>query len=123
MASAHCAAEVRRRDGEASILLVGREPGPPAERPPPCTGDKRGGGRERDPRYERPPLSKEYMRGESKREDAFVHAADWYEQNDVEVLTGGSVMALDGGARTGTLQTKGEVEFARAVIATGARVN
>src|SRR2546425_757970 len=102
MASAHCAAEVRKRDREGSILLVGREPDPP---------------------YERPPLSKEYMRGESKREDAFVQSADWYEENNVELLTGASVMALDAEARTATLQTKDEVEFSKALIATGARVN
>ena len=102
MASAHCAAELRRREAEGSILLVGREPDPP---------------------YERPPLSKEYMRGESKREDAYVNGADWYEDNDVELLTGTSVMSLDLGARTATLQTKEEVGFSKAVIATGARVN
>ena len=102
MASAHCAAEVRRREAEGSILLVGRESDPP---------------------YERPPLSKEYMRGESKREDAYVNGADWYEDNDVELLTGASVMSLDLGARTATLQTKEVVGFSKAVIATGARVN
>jgi 3-phenylpropionate/trans-cinnamate dioxygenase ferredoxin reductase subunit len=102
MASAHCATEVRRRGDEGSILLVGREPDPP---------------------YERPPLSKEYMRGESKREDAYVNAADWYEDNDVELLSGASVMSVDVGARTARLQTKEEVEFSKAVFATGARVN
>jgi 3-phenylpropionate/trans-cinnamate dioxygenase ferredoxin reductase component len=102
MASAHCAAELRGREAEGSILLVGREPDPP---------------------YERPPLSKEYMRGESKREDAYVNGADWYEANDVELLTGASVMSLDVGTRTAKLQTKEEVEFSKAVIGTGARVN
>jgi 3-phenylpropionate/trans-cinnamate dioxygenase ferredoxin reductase component len=102
MASAHCAAELRRREAEESILLVGREPDPP---------------------YERPPLSKEYMRGESKREDAYVNGADWYEANDVELLTGASVMSLDLAGRTAKLQTKEVVGFTKAVIATGARVN
>jgi 3-phenylpropionate/trans-cinnamate dioxygenase ferredoxin reductase subunit len=102
MASAHCATEMRRRGDEGSILLVGREPDPP---------------------YERPPLSKEYMRGESKREDAYVNAADWYEDNDVELLSGASVMSVDVGARTARLQTKEEVEFSKALFATGARVN
>jgi 3-phenylpropionate/trans-cinnamate dioxygenase ferredoxin reductase component len=102
MASAHCAAEMRKRNGDASILVVGREPDPP---------------------YERPPLSKEYMRGESKREDAFVNGAEWYEENGVELLTGASVMSLDVGKRTAKLQTKEEVEFSKALIATGARVN
>ena len=102
MASAHCAAELRKREAEGSILLVGRESDPP---------------------YERPPLTKEYMRGESKREDAYVNGAEWYDDNDVELLTGTSVMSMDLAARTATLQTKEEVEFSKAVIATGARVN
>ncbi len=59
MASAHCAAELRRRGAEGSILLAGREPEPP---------------------YERPPLSKEYLRGEAAREDAYVNPSDWYER-------------------------------------------
>ena len=45
-------------------------------------------GASRTPPYERPPLSKEYLRGESAREDAFVNPPDWYEENDVELLTG-----------------------------------
>jgi 3-phenylpropionate/trans-cinnamate dioxygenase ferredoxin reductase component len=101
-AAAHCAAELRKRGADGSILLVGREPHPP---------------------YERPPLSKEYLRGESAEEDAYVHDAGWYEQNGVELLTGTSVMSLDPGARRAKLQTKEEVEFDRALIATGARVN
>ena len=48
---------------------------------------------------------------------------DWYEENGVELATGTSVMSLDAGARTAKLQTKEEVEFGRALIATGARVN
>ena len=65
MASAHCAAELRKRGADGSVLLVGREPEPP---------------------YERPPLSKEYLRGEASREDAHVNPASWYEENEVELL-------------------------------------
>jgi 3-phenylpropionate/trans-cinnamate dioxygenase ferredoxin reductase subunit len=101
-AAAYCAAELRKRGADGSILLVGREPHLP---------------------YERPPLSKEYLRGESGEEDALVHPADWYEENGVELLTETSVMSLDAGGRTAKLQTKEEVEFGRALIATGARVN
>jgi 3-phenylpropionate/trans-cinnamate dioxygenase ferredoxin reductase component len=102
MTSAHCAAELRKREAEGSILLVGRESDPP---------------------YERPPLTKDYMRGESKREDAYVNGAEWHDDNDVELLMGTSVMSMDLAARTATLQTKEKVEFGKAVIATGARVN
>src|SRR6266511_3160512 len=101
-AAGHCAAELRKRGADGSVLVVGREPDPP---------------------YERPPLSKEYLRGEAKREDAFVNAAGWDEENDVELLTGASVMSLDARARTAKLQTKEEVEFGKALLATGARVN
>jgi 3-phenylpropionate/trans-cinnamate dioxygenase ferredoxin reductase subunit len=101
-AAGHCASELRKRGADGSVLVVGREPDPP---------------------YERPPLSKEYVRGEAKREDTFVNAADWYEENGVELLTGASVMSLDATARTVKLQTREEVEFGKALIATGARVN
>jgi 3-phenylpropionate/trans-cinnamate dioxygenase ferredoxin reductase subunit len=102
MASAHCAAELRKRGAEGSILLVGREPEPP---------------------YERPPLSKEYLRGEAERADAHVNPASWYEENDVELRTGANVMSLDPEARTAKLQGGDEVAFGQALIATGAMVN
>ena len=101
MASAHCAAELRRRGADEKIALVGREPHPP---------------------YERPPLSKEYMRGESSVEDAYVHDEDWYADNDVELLASTNVMALDAGERVATLQTKEEIAFDKALVATGADV-
>jgi 3-phenylpropionate/trans-cinnamate dioxygenase ferredoxin reductase component len=102
LASAHCAAELRKRGADGSILLVGREPEPP---------------------YERPPLSKEYLRGEASREDAHVHSASWYEENDVELLTGRNVMSLNVESRTATLQGGEEVGFGKALLGTGAIVN
>src|SRR3954465_3787098 len=102
MAGGNCAAELRRAGADGSVMIVGREPDPP---------------------YERPPLSKEYLRGESAREDAYVHPLDWYEENDVELLAGKSVMSLDAAARTATLPGKEEVKFGKALVATGARVN
>jgi len=102
MASAHCASELRRRGAEGSILLAGREPEPP---------------------YERPPLSKEYMRGEASREDAYVNPPGWYEENGVELLTGVNAMSLDPVAHTAKLQGREEVAFGKALLATGAMVN
>jgi 3-phenylpropionate/trans-cinnamate dioxygenase ferredoxin reductase subunit len=102
LAAAQCAAELRRRGAEGSILLVGREPDPP---------------------HDRPPLSKEYLRGEGEREDFHVHDRSWYADNDVELLTGTSVMGLDTERRIAKLQGKREVEFDKALIATGAMVN
>jgi 3-phenylpropionate/trans-cinnamate dioxygenase ferredoxin reductase subunit len=102
MASAHCAAELRRRGAAGSILLVGREPEPP---------------------YERPPISKEYLRGDAGREDAYVNEPSWYEQNGVELLTGRNVLSLDAEARTAKIQGGEEVGFGKALLATGAMVN
>jgi 3-phenylpropionate/trans-cinnamate dioxygenase ferredoxin reductase component len=102
MASAHCAAELRRRGAEGSVLLVGREPEPP---------------------YERPPISKEYLRGEAGRTDAHVNPVSWYEENGVELSTARNVMSLDTEARTAKIQGGEEVAFGKALIATGAMVN
>ena len=102
MGSAYCAAELRRRGAEGSILLVGRE---------------------QDPPYERPPLSKDYLRGESKRDEALVQPREWYEENGVELLTGKSVMGLDAGERVAKVQGGEEVRFGKALLATGAMVN
>jgi 3-phenylpropionate/trans-cinnamate dioxygenase ferredoxin reductase subunit len=102
MASANCAAELRKRGAEGAIALVGREPDPP---------------------YERPPLSKEYVRGEAQRSDAYVHDEGWYEQNEVELLAGTNVMSLDPEGRTAKLQGGDELRFDKALIATGAVVN
>jgi 3-phenylpropionate/trans-cinnamate dioxygenase ferredoxin reductase subunit len=102
MASAHCATELRKRGADGDVLLVGREPEPP---------------------YERPPLSKEYMRGENERREAYVHEPDWYSENDVELVTGKNVMSLDTEARSVKIQGGDEVTFAKALIATGANVN
>ena len=88
MASAHCAARLRERGAEGDVLLVGREPEPP---------------------YERPPLSKEYLRASAERSDALVHAEGWYEENGVELRTRTNVMSLDAGERTAKLQGGEEV--------------
>lgn len=102
LASASCAAELRKRGAEGSVLLVGREPEPP---------------------YERPPVSKEYLRGEAERADAYVNPPSWYEENGVELLTGRNVMALDLENRTAKIQGEEEVAFGQALIGTGAMVN
>jgi 3-phenylpropionate/trans-cinnamate dioxygenase ferredoxin reductase subunit len=102
MASAHCAEELRKQGADGSILLVTREPEPP---------------------YERPPLSKEYLRGEAERPDAYVHEPSWYEENAVELMTGTNVLGLDLDARTAKVHKAGEVGFGNALLGTGARVN
>ncbi len=101
MAAANCARHLREGGGEGSILLVGREPEPP---------------------YNRPPLSKKYLTGDESREDTFFRPDDWWGENDIELLTRTSVMKLDTSERFATLSNKEEVEFGTALLATGANV-
>jgi 3-phenylpropionate/trans-cinnamate dioxygenase ferredoxin reductase subunit len=102
MAGASCASELRKRGAEGSILFVGREPEPP---------------------YERPPLSKEYLRGDAERADAYVNEPSWYEENSVELATGRNVMSIDAAAKTAKIQGGEEVAFGQALLATGSNVN
>ncbi|HKG37276.1 MAG TPA: FAD-dependent oxidoreductase [Solirubrobacterales bacterium] len=102
MAAGNCAARLRELGAEGEIMLVGREPEPP---------------------YERPPLSKEYLRGESERPEAYVNEPSWYEQNAIDLRVGTNVMSLDSAARTAKLQGGEEVAFGKALLATGAMVN
>ena len=55
--------------------------------------------------------------------DAVVNGADWYEENDVELLSGKSVMSLDAGERVAKIQGGEEVRFGKALLGTGAMVN
>jgi 3-phenylpropionate/trans-cinnamate dioxygenase ferredoxin reductase subunit len=101
LAAANCARWLREEGGDGSVLLVGREPDPP---------------------YNRPPLSKGYLRGEESREDALFRPNEWWDEQGIELLTRTSVMRLDAGERVATLSTKDEVEFDTALLATGANV-
>jgi 3-phenylpropionate/trans-cinnamate dioxygenase ferredoxin reductase subunit len=101
LAGVSCAEKLRELGFDGSVLLVGREPSAP---------------------YERPPCSKDLLRGETSAEDGLLHAAEWYAEHDVELLTRTSVMKLDTEARTASLSTKDTVGFDRALLATGANV-
>jgi 3-phenylpropionate/trans-cinnamate dioxygenase ferredoxin reductase subunit len=101
LASGNCARWLRKSGADGSILLVGREPDLP---------------------YDRPPLSKGYLQGRESRSDALFQDAAWYEQERIEVLARTSAMKLDLQQRTVKLSTKEEVGFGQALVATGANV-
>jgi 3-phenylpropionate/trans-cinnamate dioxygenase ferredoxin reductase subunit len=100
-AAASCAMRLRREGADGAILLIGREPDLP---------------------YDRPPCSKEYLRGSKTREQTLLHTAEEYAEQDIEVLTRVSAMKLDPGERTIKLSNKQEVSFDRALLASGANV-
>jgi 3-phenylpropionate/trans-cinnamate dioxygenase ferredoxin reductase subunit len=101
LASANCARWLREEGADGSILLVGREPDPP---------------------YNRPNCSKGYLRGEEQRSDALFRPDEWWGQQRIELLTRTSVTALDLATRTAKLSNKEEIEFGQALLATGANV-
>jgi 3-phenylpropionate/trans-cinnamate dioxygenase ferredoxin reductase component len=77
-------------------------------------------GDENEPPYERPPLSKAVLRGEAAPETTRVHDDGFYATNDIELLTGRSVEALD--LDTGRVRLDGDehLRFSAVVLATGA---
>src|SRR5689334_12595140 len=101
LASGNCARWLREEGAEGEILVVGREPNPP---------------------YNRPNCSKGYLRGEEQREDALFRPDEWWGEQNIELLHRTSVMSFDAQARTAKLSTKEEVEFDKALLATGANV-
>ncbi len=101
LASANCARWLRESGADGEILLVGREPDAP---------------------YNRPECSKGYLRGEEAREEPLFRPDEWWGEQQIEMLTRTSVMELDAQARTAQLSSKEEVSFGKALIATGANV-
>jgi 3-phenylpropionate/trans-cinnamate dioxygenase ferredoxin reductase subunit len=70
--------------------------------------------------YERPPLSKDYLRGESPREEARVHPDGFYAENDIELRTSTVVERLDVEAGEVVLSTGERLGWDRLLLATGA---
>jgi 3-phenylpropionate/trans-cinnamate dioxygenase ferredoxin reductase subunit len=102
LAAANCARWLREAGGQGEILLVGREP----DRP-----------------YNRPPLSKGYLQGKESREEALFRPDEWWDEQGIDVLTRTSVMKFDPDAGVATLSNKDEIRFENALLATGSNVN
>jgi 3-phenylpropionate/trans-cinnamate dioxygenase ferredoxin reductase subunit len=71
--------------------------------------------------YERPPLSKEYLRGEQEKDQLFVHAESWYQEQDVETRLGMRATAIELSERSVTLSDGDSLIFDSLLIATGGR--
>jgi 3-phenylpropionate/trans-cinnamate dioxygenase ferredoxin reductase subunit len=99
LAGAKAAQELRESGFDGEILLIGSEPDPP---------------------YERPPLSKDYLRGESERQKAFVHDETFYQQQQIELITGRTATALDPGANQIRLDDGRSVGYDKLLLTTGA---
>ncbi|MFG6199827.1 NAD(P)/FAD-dependent oxidoreductase [Nonomuraea sp. JJY05] len=100
LAAAKAAEAVRAEGFDGAIVLVGREPHLP---------------------YERPPLSKAYLQGGDERQKIFVHDAGWYHDHAVDLRTGVAVTEIDRTAHQVTLSDGERLHYDKLLLATGAR--
>ena len=95
------ARELREQGAEGTVLIVSRDPDPP---------------------YDRTAVSKGFLGGEKSREDVLLGGADWFSENNVELLTRTSAMKLDPEAHTVSLANKDVLKYGKLLLATGANV-
>jgi 3-phenylpropionate/trans-cinnamate dioxygenase ferredoxin reductase subunit len=95
------AAASLRQDGFAGrIVLIGDEPVSP---------------------YQRPPLSKSYLAGESGLDELWLRPETFYAKQEIDVLAGDTVTAIDRTVRRLRLASGSELRWDHLVLATGAR--
>ncbi len=99
LAGASAVNELREQGYDGDVTLVGAEHHTP---------------------YERPPLSKGLLLGTDEPDAPFVHAAGWYADHGVTLLTGDPVSALDVAGRTVTVGDR-PIAWDRLLLATGAQ--
>lgn len=96
-ASLSAARAYREAGGEASVTLLTAEAFAP---------------------YQRPPLTKEYLRGESARDDLWMQPEEWFEENGVELRRATVVRSVDRDRRV--VEAGGEeFPYDACVLATG----
>ena len=99
LAGVSAAEELRAQGHTGEITLVGAEPHRP---------------------YERPPLSKGLLLGSAAPDTVFVHPTHWYDEHDIELVTGAGVDEID--LDTGHVVLSGHRRpYDRLLLATGAR--
>ena len=99
-AAAQTAASLRQGGFAGKIKIVGDEPALP---------------------YQRPPLSKAYLKGELEQERLYFKNAEWYDAQNVDVLTNTTISSVDVKAKTVTIQPSKTLNFDHLVFATGSR--
>src|SRR3984893_7871737 len=82
------------------VILIGDEPVPP---------------------YQRPPLSKSYLAGDSGLEELWLRPESFYAKQEIDLVAGETVTAIDRTERRLRLASGGEVSWDHVVLATGAR--
>ena len=71
--------------------------------------------------YQRPPLSKSYLAGQSGVDDLWLRPAEFYAKQQIDLIYGDAVTAIDRGQRRLRLASGIELSWDHLVLATGAR--
>ena len=100
LASGQAAKQLRRKDPQGSITIVGEEAYVP---------------------YDRPPLSKEFLRREKAKEEVFFDPEEHFHEDDIDLVLGVEVQGINLTDKTATLDNGETVSFEKALIATGGR--
>ena len=96
-AGAALAAKLRMSGHEGPITMIGEEPHPP---------------------YQRPPLSKAYLLGEMEAERLWLRSADFWAEQNITLMLGTPVTALDTSAKTVTVGGE-SIAYDQLVLSTG----
>src|SRR2546428_13075766 len=100
LASSQAAKQLRAHDGRGALTLVGEEPYVP---------------------YDRPSLSKEFLRGEKRRDELFFDPEQYFHDQDIGLVLGVAVQRLNLDDKTAILANGEAIRFEKALIATGGR--
>lgn len=99
-AGAQTAVSLRQSGFEGSITMVGEEPSLP---------------------YQRPPLSKAYLKGELEEPRLYLKPVNWYQAQNVTVVTNTKVTNIDAKKNTAMTDDAQKFAFDSLVFATGSR--
>lgn len=99
-AGGSAAALLRTSGFEGRILLLGEEPVAP---------------------YQRPPLSKAWLKGEADLDGLLLRPVDYYTEQQIELLTGVRVTAIDRAAQMVTLLNGTHESYDHLILATGSK--
>ena len=98
LAGAKAAESLRERGFDGEVVLIGGE----SHRP-----------------YERPPLSKGYLAGKTGQEEVFVHTADFYAEQRIDLRLGVDVTGVDRAGHRVELADGSVVGYDKLLLATG----
>src|SRR5437879_4486412 len=94
------ALNIRERDADGHIMIVGREHHPP---------------------YDKPPLSKQYLKKDTYvDEDAYSKDDSFYPEKLVQLRLGHAVTSIDRAGKSVTLENGDTIRYEKLLLATGA---